>query len=64
MGMSPLVKIKIANASGRKLSPSMATPVESIISEALARRPDMQSAYAAQKASLASARAIDAGGSG
>jgi outer membrane protein len=60
MGISPLAKIKIADASGRKLSPSMATPVESIISEALARRPDMQSAYAAQKASLANVRAAEA----
>ena len=38
----------------------MAAPVESIISEALARRPDMQSAYAAQKASLANVRAAQA----
>jgi outer membrane protein TolC len=60
MGISPLTKIKIANASGRKLSPSMAAPVESIISEALARRPDVQSAYAAQKASLAGVRAAQA----
>jgi outer membrane protein len=60
MGISPLAKIKIADASGRKLSPSTAAPVESIISEALARRPDMQSAYAAQKASLANVRAARA----
>jgi outer membrane protein len=60
MGVSPLTKIKIADVSGRKLSPSMAAPVESIISEALARRPDVQSAYAAQKASLANVRAAHA----
>ena len=60
MGISPLTKIKIADASGHKLSPSMAAPVESIISEALSRRPDMQSAYAAQKASLANVRAAEA----
>jgi outer membrane protein len=60
MGISPLTKIKIADVSGRKLSPSMAAPVESIISEALARRPDVQSAYAAQKASLANVRAAQA----
>ncbi len=60
MGISPLAKIKIADAAGRKLSPSMEVPVESIISEALARRPDMQSAYAAQKASLANVRAAQA----
>jgi outer membrane protein len=60
MGISPLTKIKIANASGRKLSPSMAAPVESIIANALGRRPDVQSAYAAKKASLANVRAAQA----
>jgi len=60
MGISPLTKIRIANVSGRTLSPSMAAPVESIISNALARRPDVQSAYAAQKASLANVRAAQA----
>ena len=60
MGISPLTKIKIADASGRKLSPSMTVPVESIIADALARRPDVQSAYAAQKASLANVRAAQA----
>ena len=60
MGISPLTKIKIASASGRKLSPSMAAPVESIISNALGRRPDVQSAYAAKKASLANVRAAQA----
>lgn len=60
MGISPLTKIKVADVSGRKLSPSMAAPVESIISEALTRRPDLQSAYAAQQASLANVRAAQA----
>jgi outer membrane protein len=60
MGISPLTKIRIANVSGRKLSPSTAAPVESIISNALARRPDVQSAYAAKKASLANIRAAQA----
>jgi outer membrane protein TolC len=60
MGISPLTKIKIADVSRRELSPSMAAPVESIVSEALARRPDMQSAYAAQRASLANVRAAQA----
>ncbi len=60
MGVSPLTKIRIADVSGRKLSPSMAAPVERIIAEAVARRPDVQSAYAAQKASLANVRAARA----
>lgn len=60
MGISPLTEIRIADVSDRKLSPSMAMPVESIISEALARRPDVQSAYAAQQVSLANVRAAKA----
>jgi outer membrane protein TolC len=60
MGISPLTKIKIAGVSGRRLSPSMMGPVEAIISEALSRRPDVQGAYAAQKASLANVRAAQA----
>jgi outer membrane protein len=60
MGISPLTKIKVAAAPGRKLSPSMIAPVEKVISQALGRRPDLQSAYAAQKAALANVRAAEA----
>ncbi len=57
MGISPLTKLKIADISRRSLSPGMATSVERIISTALARRPDILTAYAAQKASQANFRA-------
>jgi outer membrane protein TolC len=60
MGISPLTKIKLADVSGRKLSPSMVAPVETIIAQALSRRPDVLSAYAAEKASLANVRAAKA----
>jgi len=60
MGISPLTRLKVADVSGRKLSASMAGPVERIVSEALARRPDMLAAYAAQKASMAKATAAEA----
>jgi outer membrane protein len=60
MGISPLAKIKIADVSGRKLSPAMEAPVEGVISASLARRPDMLSAYAAQKASLSLVQAAQA----
>jgi outer membrane protein TolC len=60
MGFSPLAKIKVANVSGRRLSASMAPPIDTIIAESLARRPDVQSAYAAEKASLANMRAAKA----
>ncbi len=60
MGISPLTKIRVADASGRDLSKQMVAPVESIISAALSRRPDVLSAYAAQKVSLANERAAEA----
>ncbi len=60
MGVSPLTKIRIADVSGRRLSPSMAAPAASVISESIARRPDVQTAYAAQKASLAGVQAAEA----
>ena len=60
MGISPLTKIRVEDVSGRTLSPAMGGPVETIVSEALARRPDVLSAYAAQKASLANVRAAQA----
>lgn len=60
VGISPLTKIKVADVSDRKLSPAIAASVENIISSSLARRPDVLSAYAAQKASLANERAAHA----
>jgi len=60
MGISPLTRIKVADASGRVLSPAMATPIESVVSQALSRRPDVLSAYAAEKASQANVRAARA----
>lgn len=60
MGISPLTKMKIADLAPRRLSPALDTPVQTIVAEALARRPDMLSAYAAQQASLANVRAAQA----
>ena len=60
LGISPLTKLKIADVSDRKLSPDLAQSVEDIVSEALSRRPDMLSAYAAEKASAANIRAAEA----
>jgi outer membrane protein len=60
MGISPLTKIRIAEISGRKLSPKMLEPVDQFIATALARRPDVLTAYAAQKASLATVTAAEA----
>src|SRR5205807_4246230 len=60
IGISPLTQIKVADVSDRKLSPEMEVSVEKVISTALARRPDILAAYAAQKASLAGVRAAEA----
>jgi outer membrane protein TolC len=60
MGISPLTKIKVADASGRSLSATMAEPVEDVVNASLERRPDVLSAYAAQKAALANVRAAQA----
>jgi outer membrane protein TolC len=60
MGISPLTKIRVTDVSRRRLSPGMSGPVENVISTALARRPDVLSAYALQKASLAKVRAAEA----
>jgi outer membrane protein len=53
MGISPLTRINISTAAGRRLSPDMTASIRSIISTALARRPDILTAYAAQKAANA-----------
>jgi outer membrane protein TolC len=57
MGISPLTRINIAMVSHRRLSPSMTASLQSIISMALARRPDILTAYAAQKAANANVQA-------
>jgi outer membrane protein len=60
LGISPLTKIRVKDVSRRGLSPAMSASVEKIIATALARRPDVLSAYALQQASLAKVRAAEA----
>ncbi len=60
VGVSPLAKIRIAGAANRTFSPSMLKPVEGVVAQSIARRPDIQSAYAAEKASLAKVKATEA----
>ncbi len=60
MGVSPLTRIAIADMPARKLSPKLSASADRIVSEALARRPDIQSAYAAQRASAANVEAAEA----
>ncbi|WP_088158271.1 TolC family protein [Achromobacter xylosoxidans] len=59
MGISPLSKPRIAAQVDRPLNPGLSQPVEQIISDALARRPDVLAAYAAERAEQAKARAAD-----
>ena len=59
MGVSPRAEIKVADVSDRRLSPALANSADAVISDALARRPDILAAYAAQKASLANVRAAE-----
>jgi outer membrane protein len=60
MGLSPMTRLTIADISRRRLPPSLMGPIESFVSEALARRTDVLSAYATLQASLSSLRAAQA----
>jgi outer membrane protein len=53
MGISPLTRINVAAPANRRLSPGMTASIQHVISTALARRPDILTAYAAQKAANA-----------
>ena len=60
MGISPMTRLTIADVSGRRLPPSLTAPIESFVSEALARRPDVLTGYATVQASLAGLQAAQA----
>ena len=60
MGISPLTQIEVAHLGERKLSTALIAPIDQIVTEALARRPDVLSAYAAHEASIAKLRAAQA----
>jgi outer membrane protein len=53
MGISPLTRINVAAPANRRLSSGLTASIQSVISTALARRPDILTAYAAQKAANA-----------
>jgi outer membrane protein TolC len=60
MGISPLTQIQLADLGERKLSQALIGPTDHIVTEALARRPDVLTAYAAHEASVARLRAAQA----
>jgi outer membrane protein len=51
MSVSPLSHVRIAEIAHRHLSAAMLEPIDRIVSEAFARRPDVSGAYAAHEAS-------------
>jgi outer membrane protein len=57
MGVSPLGQIRIAPLGQRQFSNDMLRPVDQVVTESLARRPDVQAAYAAEQASQAAVAA-------
>jgi outer membrane protein TolC len=60
MGISPMTRVQIRDASGRELSDKFAAPTESLIRQALARRPDVLASYSAAQASRAGVKAAQA----
>jgi outer membrane protein len=60
IGISPTTRLKIADVSRRKLSAVSMQRIDRIVSAALARRPDVLTAYATMQASLANLRAAQA----
>ncbi|WP_197410946.1 TolC family protein [Novosphingobium sp. FSW06-99] len=60
MGLSPLNRITIADLPDTVLAPHLLGAVDDVVNAALARRPDVQQAYAAHQASVADAQAASA----
>lgn len=60
MGLSPLTHIHVADVSRRPLPADLDQPIERVIADALARRPDVLAAIAAQKAADAAVSAARA----
>lgn len=60
IGITPLAPLTVADAPPVRLDKGTEAPVERIVDEALARRPDIQAAHSALLASEAAARASEA----
>jgi outer membrane protein len=60
LGISPLSKPTIAPLPDRPLSAASSAPIDAIVSDAIARRPDLLGAYAAEKAARAKIDAAQA----
>ncbi|QBR01572.1 TolC family protein [Paraburkholderia pallida] len=60
LGISPLSKPAIAPLPARALAPGLHQSVDEIVADAIARRPDVQGAYALEQANQAKIRAAEA----
>lgn len=60
MGISPLTRLKLADAPALPVADFDPAPIERVVGDALARRPDVQAAHSALLASQAGARAAEA----
>ncbi|MGO4327118.1 TolC family protein [Cupriavidus sp. 2TAF22] len=60
IGISPLSKPRIAEMPVRPLSPALRGSIEQIVEDAIARRPDVLGAYAAERASQSKVKATEA----
>ncbi|MEX3968328.1 TolC family protein [Paraburkholderia sp. EG286B] len=60
LGISPLSKPAIAPLASQALSPALHQSVDKIVTDAIARRPDVQGAYALEEANQAKIRAAEA----
>ena len=60
MGISPLAHFEVEDISQRKLPAPSDHAIDAIVADALARRPDVLGAHAAENASLAGIRAAEA----
>ena len=60
IGISPLTTLKLADISGRALPQAATDGLEQLIAQSVGRRPDVLSAFAAQKARLAEVRSAQA----
>lgn len=60
VGISPLATLQMEDVSGRLLPANSMVPVEHIIAEAIARRPDIQASYATARATRAAVTAVEA----
>lgn len=60
IGLSPGARIRIASVTGRPFPPGLGKMTDEAIARAVGRRPDVLSAYALEKASMAGVRAAEA----